>query len=81
MKARIPSLSDFVKERNESLFSLDEKKIRAYAKKYGVNLPTTEKGFWGGVYKAICNIPDAPPEVKQKAEDWLIYNGMTPFIY
>jgi hypothetical protein len=77
MYSRDERIKVFVKERNESLFSFDETRIRAYAKKYDVKLPTTYKGFWGGVCKAICNIPDAPADVREKAEKWLFENGMS----
>lgn len=64
-------IKKFVKARNEALFSLDEKKIKAYMKKYCVPDPHSERIFWTMVYKAICNIADAPPEVKAKAKAWL----------
>ena len=38
---------EFVKERNEALFSLDEKKIKAYMKKYCVPEPHSERIFLG----------------------------------
>ena len=66
---------EFVKERNEALFSLDEKKIRAYAKKYCAPLPENPKAFWGAVYKSIYNITNAPSEVKAKAKAWLKEHG------
>lgn len=75
MKNRIPSLSDFVKERNEALFSLDKEKIKKYAKKYGVPLPRNELVFWAGVYKSIIAITDAPMELKADAALWLGENG------
>lgn len=81
MEANTPKINDFVKERDEALFSLDEKKIRAYAKKYGAKLPTTEKGFWGAVYKSIYNINDAPIELKMKAKKWLEKNRMSTKIF
>ncbi|MDD6490281.1 MAG: hypothetical protein PUG48_10845 [Clostridia bacterium] len=68
---------EFVKERNEALFSLDEEKIRAYAKKYCVSLPENPKVFWGAVYKSIYNVTDAPQELKDKAKAWLEENGMS----
>ena len=68
-------IKKFVKERNEALFSLDEKKIKAYMKKYCVPDPHSERVFWAMVYKAICNIADAPPEVKAKAKVWLKEHG------
>lgn len=77
MYSRDERIKVLVEERNESLFSFDETRIRAYAKKYDVKLPTTYKGFWGGVYKAICNITNAPEDVRAKAKMWLAENGMS----
>mgnify|MGYP006896404620 CR=1 FL=1 len=66
----------FVKERNEALFSLDEKKIRSFMKEYTrLTPPKNEIVFLAMVYKAICNIADAPPEVKAKAKAWLKEHG------
>jgi hypothetical protein len=73
-------ISNFVKERNEALFSLDEQKIREYAKKYGVPLPSNAEVFWRGVYKAICNINDAPADLKAKSRKWLYAHGSKPEI-
>jgi hypothetical protein len=46
------TVANFVKERNEALFSLDRKKIEAYCAKYGdsdsTNVP--DLVFWAGVY-------------------------------
>ena len=51
-------IENFVKERNEALFSLDRRKIEAYLVKYGEG--ETAKApdllFWASVYKAICGI-------------------------
>ena len=71
------AISTFVKERNEALFSLDETKIKAYAKKYGIPLPSEPLAFWGGVYKAICTIASAPDELKTTARKWLSERGMS----
>lgn len=61
----------FVKERNEALFSFDKAKIIAYCKKYGVHFPENDVLFWAGVCKAICNITNAPENVRKRASDWL----------
>lgn len=75
-------IEQFVKERNEALFSLDRKKIEAYMKKYGEpdcsNIP--EELFWASVYKAICGINDAPKDVSEKAKEWLVAHGLKPYI-
>ena len=74
-------LAEFVKERNEALFSLDRNKIEAYMKKYGEleveEIP--ENLFWANVYQAICGIKDAPDELISKALMWLYKNGYTVF--
>ena len=60
-------LKDFVEERNEALFSLNEEKIRAYAKKYNISLPQSKYAFWKGVYLALSNIPNVPERILNKA--------------
>lgn len=60
-------LKDFVEERNEALCSLDEEKIRAYAKKYDIDLPEPKYAFWKGVYLALSNIPNVPERILNKA--------------
>ena len=67
----------FVKERNEALFSLDRKKIEAYLIKNGEACfaDAPDLIFWAGVYKAICGITNAPPELVKKAHSWLAENG------
>lgn len=74
------AIVQFVKDRNEALFSLDEKKIRAYAEKYRVALPDNDVAFWGGIYKAICNITNAPKDVQDKARAWLKEHDMSETI-
>lgn len=77
MKARIQS---FMEERNAVIFSLDRERIERYMKKRGIAIPSDDTVFWAGVYKGICNITDAPPELVQKAETWLYQHGMSPRI-
>lgn len=63
------SIDDFIKERNEALFSLDKKKIEAYAKKYDISLPKSEYPFWKGIYLALLNIKGTPASVLKEAEN------------
>lgn len=72
--------SQYIKERNEALLSLDRKKIERYCKKFGVTVPTDDEAFWRGVHKVICNIVTIPLEVRQKSADWLFEHGSTPQI-
>jgi hypothetical protein len=71
---------EYVKERDEVLLSLDETKIRAHAKKWGVALPSSWAGFWGGVHKARLAITTFPKAEKEKSRAWLAANGMSPDI-
>lgn len=72
------SIDNFIKERNEALFSLDKEKIKAYAKKYDVPLPESEYPFWKGVYLALLNIKSTPATVLKEAENkaFLAYNKL-----
>lgn len=74
MKVKV---TQFVKERNEALFSLDRKKILDFFYKYHDDKLThdlekaNDEVFWGAVYKAITGITNAPEELKEKAHAWL----------
>ena len=80
---KLNTVKEFVKERNEALFSLDRDKIlKFYESAYGkteMNMfeNVDERTFWASVYKAICNITSAPEDLKSKAEKWLNENGFT----
>ena len=58
------------------------KKIEAYCAKYGdsdsANIPDVV--FWAGVYKAICEIKNAPEEKVQIARTWLKAHGFSASI-
>ena len=60
----------------------DRKKIEAYCAKYGdsdsANVPDVV--FWAGVYKAICEIKNAPEEKVQIARTWLKAHGFSASI-
>ena len=63
------NIKEFVKERNEAMFSLEKEKIVAYCKKYDVPIPENEQVFWAGVYKSILAIENLViprfPEIHQ----------------
>lgn len=69
--------SKIIKERNDALFSLDRNKIERYMRKYDITIPEDSIVFWGAVYKDICNIPAAPPELVGQARVWLYAHGMS----
>lgn len=66
----------YIKDRDEALLSLDEKKIRAFCKKYNVQLSGNPVVFWGSVYKAILAMENCPADTHRKAEDWLDSHGL-----
>ena len=65
----------YIKDRDEALLSLDEKKIRAFCKKYNVPLSDNPVVFWAGIYKSILAMKNSPVEIRRKAENWLDSHG------
>ena len=70
-------IEQFVKDRDESLLSLDKEKIKAYCRKYAIPMPKNELAFWAGVHKSIIHINSATFEQKQRSYDWLVNNGFS----
>lgn len=64
-------VKEFVKERNEALFSFDREKITSYLSKYGTQVPDNDDVFWGSVAKAVMSITNAPEDARQKAKNIL----------
>ena len=78
-------MDELIKDRDEAFASGDEEKIRAYCKKYNIEIPEDDEVFWAGVHKVICNLfllEDTPIDVKQynKSFDWLVEHGYNPSI-
>lgn len=70
-------IQQFVKERDEVLFSLDRKRIEKYLRKRGIEVPKNDIVFWAGIYKGICNTTTAPADLVLKAKSWLYAHGMS----
>ena len=78
-------MDEFIKDRNEAVASGDIKKVRAYCKKYDIEIPEDENIFKASMHKAICNMylmPDSKISLEQynRSYEWLIANGYTPSI-
>lgn len=78
-------LEEFKKDRDEALASGDPDKMKAYCKKYDIDIPEDENVFLAGMHKAICNLflsEDSPISIKQYNEsfDWLTDHGYNPHI-
>lgn len=72
-------MTEFERERNEALLSLDECRIRAYMKKYGVAFePENITVWWAGIHKAILGIQSITPEQRERSENWLVEHGFRP---
>lgn len=76
---------DFIEDRNEAFASGDEEKIKAYCKKYHIDIPKDKETFLAGIHKTICNLflnPDTTITLKQfnKSFDWLVDHGYNPSI-
>lgn len=78
-------MDEFIKDRNEAIASGDIEKVRAYCKKYDIEIPEDENIFKASMHKAICNMylmPDSKISLEQynRSYEWLIANGYTPSI-
>ena len=71
------TIESIIQERNEALFSLDRKRIESFMIKFGDNMCTSTPDliFWAGVYKAICQIKNAPRDKVDAAHAWLSEHG------
>lgn len=79
-------MEEFIRDRDEAFASGDEKKIRAYCKKYNITIPENEEIFWAGVHKSICNlflVENSKITIQQysKSHDWLVEHGYSPIIF
>lgn len=75
MKAIPISYSQFIKNRNEALLSLDKEKIQAYAKKYGARFSDNDEIFWASVHKARIAVKEIPEKEKEVSRKWLTEHG------
>ena len=78
-------MDEFLKDRDEAFASMDENKIRAYCKKYHIDIPENEELFWAGVHKAVCSLflnVNTKITIQQynKSFDWLVQHGYRPEI-
>ncbi len=69
--------ANFIRERNEALFSLDRSRIEEYLRKRGKRIPENDIVFWASIYKVICHIDEAPAELVEHAKLWLYSHGMS----
>lgn len=71
------SISDFAKQRDEVLFSLDRERINTFYAAKGLPPEKNEIVFWAGVYKAILVTTSAPQGLREKATTWLTAHGFS----
>lgn len=55
------SLRDFVRERDDALLSMNDRKLAAYMAKYRVHIPTSEAGYWLGLAMAVQSMDESTP--------------------
>ena len=66
---------EYTKEFVKAFSDLDEKKIKAHMKKYGIVNPSSPIVFWTAVYKSITGGTKFPMKVRRKAKKWLLKRG------
>ena len=78
-------IKTFIEDRNEAFASGDIDKIKAYCRKYKIEIPEDEEIFLAGAHKSVCNLyllDDSPVTLEQfnKSFDWLKEHGYSPSI-
>jgi len=68
-------ISDYVKERNKALLSLDKAELESLFAKAGVKMPDDDIEFWAGVHIARLQVTTFSDEVKAESLGWLHANG------
>lgn len=82
---KMSKIKTFIEDRNEVFASGDIDKIKAYCRKYKIEIPEDEEVFLAGVHKSVCNLyllDDSPVTLEQfnKSFDWLNEHGYSPSI-
>ena len=77
-------MNDFVKERDAAFVHFvktdDLSKVRAYCKKWGVQMPKSKRVLMAGVYKAVVAITSIPEDIKTMAMQKCLKLGFTPMM-
>ena len=77
-------MNDFVRERDDAFVHFvktdDLSKVRAYCKKWGVQMPKSRKVLAAGVYKAVVATTSIPEDIKMAAMLKCLRLGYSPLI-
>lgn len=77
-------MNDFVRERDAAFIHFvktdDLSEVRAYCKKYGVQIPRKRNVLAAGVYKAVVATTSIPDDVKTVAMQKCLKLGFNPII-
>lgn len=63
------------KERDEVVLSLDVEKFKAFARKWQLPMPPSDRVIEITMRKMACHIPSLPEEFRADAKRWLEDNG------
>lgn len=65
----------FDKDLEKALFSMDEQQVRAFCKKYKLDVPDDPAIFWAGICIGVLSMENCPEDTRKQAEDWLQTHG------
>lgn len=71
--------SEYKKERDEALMTMDESTIRAMLDKHGIEQPP-ESRFWATVHQAITGSTGIDRQKRLESVKWLVVRGMKHFL-
>lgn len=77
-------MNDFIRERDAAFIHFvktdDLSKVRAYCKKWGVQMPKSKRVLMAGVYKAVVAIVSIPEDIRTMAMQKCLKIGFNPMI-
>lgn len=77
-------MNDFVRERDAAFVHFvktdDLSKVRAYCKKWGVQMPKSKRVLMAGVYKSVVAITSIPEDIRTMAMQKCLKLGFNPMI-
>ena len=69
------TVAALIRERDAALESLDETRIRAWARRALMQLPDNPASFWAGVHMARAQLRSLPPHERARSTAWLRAQG------
>jgi hypothetical protein len=79
METATVSLENFLDDLLPALFSFDENTIRCCLSEYNISATEDNEDFWHTVCGILYDLAVTPPDIKKRAEAWLLKHGFLKY--